>query len=1188
MTSFNAQTIALEGLNIIEASAGTGKTYTLAELYLRLLLEPGQSGQSLSVEQILVVTYTRAATEELRDRLRQKLVDARKELLKDPSDRSFLQNMTDTEQCRQASQKLMLAIQSFDQAAIFTIHSFCQRVLSDYAFESGLRFELELIGDDLSLLQSATDDFWRRHVAVADSAFVSYLLSKNESPETLLASIRSLVGKPYIETIPVALLDVNESLDQIKKQFAHAQLIWLEEQQEILDTFNNKALLNGNKYRAASVKKWLDLLANMMSLPASPARVFDGFERFSRSVLNSALKKGQGLPELRFWSVCESLSESYQQLELAQESQLQGLRVALLAFLRESLPQQKRQQQVQSYDDLLINLEHALHGEQGDHLVENCRQQYQAALIDEFQDTDPMQYASFNRIYANSGLATFLVGDPKQAIYSFRGADIFTYLQAKSQADKEYTLSTNWRSHHHLVTAVNTLFNRCSNPFLEEDIPFHPVAAQRQESPALRVSNTETTALQLLWADSEKAMAKKELTAIAAEVTSDEIARLLNSSQQGDAVLGDETCEQSRPLSGGDIAVLVRNHRQANEIQQRLQQRGINSVQQGRENVFLSKEALILQRVLLAIAQPNNEARITAALATPLWGLNAAELLALQYDEEKWIEQTELFYEYHQLWLKHGFMRVFRQFMTAVSVQQRLLKHRDGDRQLTNLNHLAELIQIQCQHSEGMEAVLYYLSDHIQSADGNDEQAQLRLESDEQLVKIITIHKSKGLEYPIVFCPFLWDVNLRADKDAVITFHEPASKQAYAAFSEPALSRAAELVIMNERAEDLRLLYVALTRAREQCYIVWGNVKGRSDGQHVSDSALFSLLHPTLTELNSELMREEIHRLALESENTISVDTIRQQEVINYSGANELKTNLSARNVKRKLAKPWRMASFSSLAHGHDAEVADYDYSTSLLRVEKVKAASRIDNDRFSFPRGAQAGTCLHALFEYWDFTSQDEQAKQQLVSRTLLQYGFDEKWVPVACQWLSEVLDTPLNDMGLSLGQLQHQQRLDELSFYFPIANLSVDRLKAALLPVLSEDSPLREVIQRLNFSALSGFMKGFVDLVFEDNGQYYIVDYKSNHLGYEAEEYQAERLNNAMVSHDYPLQYLIYSLALHRYLRLRLTDYDPEHHLGGVYYLFIRGMKAEWGSAGIFHDRLSTTLLDAFDQCLQGISHE
>lgn len=1180
MTIFDVNTVALQGLNLIEASAGTGKTYTLAELYLRLLLE-----KELTVDQILVVTYTRAATEELRERLRQKLVEAR--------DKRSSQLEKSAE-----SQRLNLAIQSFDEAAIFTIHGFCQRVLGDYAFESGLRFELELIGDDHELLQSVADDFWRKEVTTADKDFIAYLLSKNESSENLLKSIRGVISKPYLNCLPVTELNVEQLLQQLQIQFERVKKQWLAEHEDVIATLNNKTLLNGNKYRTSSVEKWLNKLVELLEKATLIDGLFDGFERFTPAKLEDALKKGQQLPALLFWNECELLQQQYQQLQQALALQHQALRVKLLGYLRDTVPQRKQQQQVMSYDDLLLNLEQALHGVQGDWLVERLRVQYQAALIDEFQDTDPIQYASFSRIFSGSGLPTFLVGDPKQAIYSFRGADIFTYLKAKVETEQQHTLSTNWRSHPDLVSAMNTLFSRRSAPFIYQDIPFYAVDAARDPQRVLDIPNDKKSPLHIMWADSNKALNKKDLTESAANVTADEIAQLLKLSQAGEATLLNEESKHVTAVTGGDIAVLVRNHRQAHAIQLCLQARGINSVQQGRENVFASLAAQMLQRVLIAIAEPNNESRIRAALSSGLWGYTARELYQLEQDEAQWLNQLNIFYDLNQLWLKHGFMRLFRHLLVStansLSVQQRLLSLPEGDRQLTNLLHLAELIQQHCnQQGDGIETVLHYLAESRQSADGNDETAQLRLESDEQLVKIITIHKSKGLEYPIVFCPFLWDANLRAADDNVIIFHQDdEDKTASVAFSEPVLSQAAESVTIEERAEDLRLLYVALTRARERCVVVWANVK------NVETSALFSFVHPKLNAADSVAMNTDLNELVQASNGTISVELLNTDNAIVYQQTMADWQALSATEFNGIIQQPWRIGSFSALTHGHDAELPDYDQDissvVSLSNHEPAPILRQTQDersllmDRFGFPRGAQAGTCLHAIFEVLDFTEQDNEALSSLVTKTLLQFGFDEKWSDVACQWVSEVLKTPLGVSNIMLADLTQAKRLDELEFYFPVADLSVKNLQQNLLPLLNSDSPLAAVIKRLSFYSLTGFMKGFIDLVFEHKGKYYVVDYKSNHLGNTAEDYQAGSLGEAMVAHDYPLQYLIYSLALHRYLKLRIADYQPEKHLGGVYYLFIRGMKAEWGQAGIFYDKLDTALLKQFDACLKGINDE
>ncbi len=375
---------------------------------------------------------------------------------------------------------------------------------------------------------------------------------------------------------------------------------------------------------------------------------------------------------------------------------------------------------------------------------------------------------------------------------------------------------------------------------------------------------------------------------------------------------------------------------------------------------------------------------------------------------------------------------------------------------------------------------------------------------------------------------------------------------------------------------------MALTRARERCVISWGHVDA------AIGSALFSLLHPELEELDRGEMLAQVRSLAAGSKGTISLDIIEKKEPVIYKGVKSNKSKFAAKKFKRFIHQPWRIGSFSALTGGHDAELPDYDSPASNETVVTLEANNAAARDRFTFPRGAHAGTCLHAIFEHWDFASDDHDAMQVLVSRTLLQYGFDELWTAAVCRWVREVIATSLNNTSgksfFKLADLNQDQRLDELSFYFPVTGLTVDGLQKCLLPLLNTESPLAQVISQLKFSSLSGFMKGFIDLVYEFQGRFYIVDYKSNWLGTSQGAYQQDVLDQAMISHDYPLQYLIYSLALHRYLRLRLSDYDPDVHFGGAYYLFIRGIQPKWGQSGIFFDRPSVQVLDALDLCLTG----
>lgn len=1156
MKQFDLDTTPLHDVNLIEASAGTGKTFTLAGLYLRLILE-----HQLNVDQILVVTYTRAATQELRDRLRKKLSDERKLIINEQPTRT------------QDLKRLDLAIQSFDEAAIYTIHSFCQQVLKDFAFESGSPFEMDLMGDDRELLLAVTDDFWRKEVVQTDSEFSAYLLAKKQTPETLLQSIRSLVAKPYLQIQDLPEVDAKTVTEALNNAFWNASQSWQQESEQIT-AFLLGGGLSKTSYKPEKVDRLLQLLALICNETTCPSAWDELLDLATLEKAETSLKKGTELPELRFWSAMDTLKLCYQDLDNVRALQLQQLRLQLLAFIREQLPQQKMQQQVQSYDDLLINLSLALQGPQGEWLVTRLREQFKAALIDEFQDTDPVQYDNFRRVFAASGLPVFFVGDPKQAIYSFRGADIFTYLTAKQDANQTYTLGKNWRSHISLVSAVNRLFMQTAAPFIYEQIPFVEVDASRNGEAALQIDDDEAAALQFCYVDSDKPLNIEAMRQTAVEVTTNEIARLLNLAAQNKARLFDEDTKLTRPLTGGDIAVLVPSHAQAELIQQALRRRGINSVQQGRENVFASKQASELSCLMLALAQPEHHQRLSTVLAGPLFQYSADALYAIQQDELRWNALMDHLQLLQQRWQQSGFMAMFRALLQHDNGLQRLLEQADGERQLTNYLHLAELIQAEsARQNNHIESVIQWFARQQEASATEDETAQLRLESDAALVKIMTIHSSKGLEYPIVFCPFNWTARSFKNKTDIVEFHDPKHQhQPSVALVEPLLSEAQIVAEQEQQAESLRLLYVALTRARERCVIVWGNVK------EIQQSALYQLLH---TE-NAAGMREDLQALAASSAGNIAVTDYQPLTPLAYQGDQSATTGYQARSFEGVIHKPWRIGSFSLLSRGHVSEQPDYDAELVTADIETL--SKRNVKDRFAFERGRQAGNFLHKCLENIEFDTANPQQISQTVERLLPQFGLDIQWTEVVSQWLQDVLKTPLDaDNKLRLCDLPASQRINEMAFYFPVAGLTMPALKKVLQQT-ARDSVWQKLANDLTFQDLTGFMKGFIDLVFESEGRFYIADYKSNHLGSDPSQYQGEALQNAMLSHSYPLQYLIYSLALHRHLKQRLPDYDPELHFGGVYYLFLRGMQPEWSQTGVYFDRLDRQLLEALDQLMAG----
>ncbi len=1173
----------LAGLNLVEASAGTGKTHTLTTLYLRLLLE-----RELEPDAILVMTYTKAATGELKQRIRERLAKLRQALLTGECGDQLLLELAAAQPDRERALHLIeLALAGFDQAAIFTIHGFCQRVLTEQAFETGQALRMELVPDQTPRLQEVVDDFWRVEVDRLPPLFLQALRRQMPGPEQLLSQLRFALGKPYLEVRSAAWPDNLTQLEETASTLRDQLLsLWNSSRQEIQALLGDNTILKGNVYRPDWVAGWCRGFDHW--LRASPyERPYDKADRFTPARIAKAVKKGQQPPQHPLFELTGRYLDQVHSCAETFDRAWSALLGRCYDFIAGELPQRQAQAGEWSYDDLLLQLHQAIQGGSGKRLAALLRGRYPAALVDEFQDTDPVQYEILDAIYAGNDRPLFLVGDPKQAIYSFRGADLFAYLRARGElVTVQHRLDTNWRSSATLVRAVNCLFRRPARPFWYPEIDFLPVTPAEREMPHLQIQGDEGPPLRIWRLPYDRDTPVEEVRQAVAEATADEIARLLALAGRKQARLDE------RPLRGGDMAVLVRTHNQAERIAAALRGRGVNSVRTSQQSVFWSREAESLERLLLALLEPQRGALLRAALATPLLGWDGLGLDELNRDDRRLGQITSRFLDYHRLWRERGFIAMFRRLLIREGVEQRLLDYLDGERRVTNLLHLAELLyQQESEAGAGMEALVKWLG-RQRLMKQPDENRLLRLESDSQLVRIDTLHGSKGLEYEIVFCPYLWDEGAGRANQEPYLFHDPAAGyRAVLELGSDRFEQGLERLREENLAESLRLLYVALTRARQRCYLPWGAVKA-SEG-----SALAWLLHSragpdalslddweeAVKQLDAAGLHAELEALVAGSASSIAWESMP-------SGSAEPQQELGmppqlgqARRFNGSIPPLQRIASFSSLVSGHSEDLPDYDMHSGQAQALEPLA------DRFdihAFPRGSAAGRCLHAILERVDFQDLSNPDVQPLIEEQLSLYAIESRWSPVVMDLLRRLVATPLNRDGLTLDQVARPKRLDEMGFHFP-----VHRCNPMLIKDLGErhgfsrQAALVKGLSGVSAERLDGFIKGFIDLIFEWRGRYYLADYKSNWLGQGEEDYHPRALESAMLEHGYPLQYALYTLALHRYLRRRLAGYDYERHLGGVYYLFLRGMHPKSGpDRGVVAERPTAAFIDALDRLVGG----
>lgn len=1187
------------GVSLIEASAGTGKTYNIAGLFVRLLLEG-----ELEARQILTVTFTDAATKELRDRIQRRLAEALAALEQGQSGDEFMCSLLKkikSGELNAASTKmrLRLALAEFDTAPVYTIHSFCQRMLADRAFECGRPFQTELAPDETELHQRVARDFWRAKVVpneLAATVLLGMDLSlRNEGgkdetgPDALLGLLRPCLNHPRLEVLGPETGEVGtrKAMEEALEKVAEA---WISQADAVSAWFNDKKAnkLSQDARKGYKIETIIPVLLESMTAIASgvfsPSQfadlkkftwenIWNGITPANRKKLDEATH----CPVRGFFDLC---GEAW----AAADAYRQSLRVEFIGHAQLRLRELKSAEGVMGYGDLITELADALRTEGGNALREQIRGQFAAALIDEFQDTDPLQCEIFLDIFKDSDTALFLIGDPKQSIYRFRGADVFSYLSAKQSAQREATLGTNWRSEPELIEAVNAVFqNRPDDPLFYEDIRFEDAKAPMPYERA-KLVNHDLAPLQL-WSwpgtdkdaqpddpphEGEARVGKRLAEHHLPEVVATAIVKLLES---------DQTIEpREKPnLQPRDIAVLVKTNKQANAMKAALSRRGVPAVLNTTDSVFDSPEAAELERVLEAVATPNHTAALKLALATDIIGRDAEELFKLAEEESALGDLAQTFADYRDQMERNGFLAMFRKLLDEQQVRASLLRFEDGERRLTNLFHLGELLhETATEQRLNPAALARWLAQQRQDGRPNDAN-QLRLESDEDAVKLVTIHRSKGLEYPIVFLPYTWD-RRNTEKQGFVFHPDPRDNPGHLQLDLGSDELAENRVKAAEEnlADELRLLYVALTRARHRCYIVTGCIGGTQGKSLKEITGLGWLLHPALMQqvdpdnskagvqqLTGESLLADCETLAAKCPH-IQTSILPEARPDKWTGDGAAQDHpLQAREFTGKIQPTWGAQSYSTLAHATlgpgDAEERP-DHDARPIAIDSTTQPSGIH----ALPAGARTGTCLHEIFETIDYpqaAAADPEAKQTVAS-ILNQHSLEDHLNSV---WpnVQHILNAPLDESipGFTLGKLKQPDRLMELEFTFNMAGVAAPRLaeifRAHGGPALDPNFPSR--LGRLQFQARDGFMRGFVDLLFRHEDRYYILDWKSNRLGPNDNAYTPQRLQGVMTTEFYTLQYHVYILALHLYLGQRLPNYDFDRHIGGAFYIFTRGIESE-----------------------------
>tara|TARA_R110002124_G_scaffold286453_1_gene467393 strand:- start:5917 stop:9438 length:3522 start_codon:yes stop_codon:yes gene_type:complete len=1159
---FNAP---FKGFSLVEASAGTGKTFNITSLYIRAIIE-----QNYVPSNILVLTYTEAATSELKFRLRKRIKESIGCL-----NGSFDQNDTFLQELKKRSNQdsiklLKNALFSFDEAAVFTIHGFCQKLLREESLSFGVQTDFEIIQDTTELIQDSVDAYWRKVVkeysdTKMGQGLLGFLIDEKITTDTLKSITEKIIAKPYANLLPDNELStkVEAKKKRVKELNEHLAYQWEEDSQRLHQTIFSGNLYK-NSYKPDTFKEIWKVLENWVLSSKIHFKGFDKLENFGREKIEKSTLKDKEVEVPVFCDLVDEFLSEITDLDIIKADFI----LKSIEQISENITEQKEKKNALSFDDLLQKVESNL----DEDLTKKIAKQYPLALVDEFQDTDPIQYSIFNQIYKNKEAAMFMIGDPKQAIYSFRGADLFTYFEATEDVleEHQYSLNNNYRSNKKLISAVNSIYSRHSKPFVFDQPLFREVQfPENGNSKRLFRSGKEEHPLSIFDCNIDNANKDVSKDAVC-EYVATQIKRLLN---------GDYTIEE-KEVESKDISVLVRTKTEANLIQNTLQKHGIKSIARSNESVFKTLECSELKLILKAVIDHSNSDLIRAALITSFIGFNSVDVLDLLENESKWGEIVQVFSAAEEQWNKYGVSPGLNVLEEFFGIRERLSTLPSAERRITNLDHVQEiLIEYEIKHRVAPSALIRFINQKINSSSLPSDEELIRLESDSDLVTINTLHSSKGLEYPIVFIPFLWDNFEKKNNKSysILEYHDTSNilqiDVAPKNNVEGRESAQSELL-----ADALRLSYVALTRAEAACFIPFVAHK------EITNSSLLAMISGADALLNGKKNQDakldEFYSYLTELDTKGGISFLRSSEIQETSSAKSSEStqkelfdsiNYALKEFERHdLHEFSRIVSFSSLTSSKEMNetVKDYD-QLEFSSSSKNDINELVDElTKYTFPKGSITGNLLHNIFEHLDFQhpeTQDEIIKAQFDSS-----GLDGKWLPVLNEWIKQSLTHELTD-HIQLSKLSSSNVLKEMEFHFPVKDINIEQI----LKIIRNSSS--KVADR---ASISGFMKGFIDLIFQHEGKYYILDYKSNHLGIESEDYNQEALKDKIISSNFDVQYHIYSLALKLYLEQRLPNFEFEKHFGGVFYFFLRGMEESEIGSGVFFDKPGSAVLNNLEK--------